>query len=217
MASPSRLQVLSLFRSLLRTARDFPDYNIREYTKRRTIDAFRQNKALSDSSLVAAAFSDGKAQLEIAKQLNPVDDNYFSVSIDGKVHLWEVQRCQVIDWSDIKDILTAVCYFPDGKDPWMPIAYSMIWILHAGNILVDTSGISQVNFEESYYTHLYAPPIDCGYGNEGGGGQNGADQSGGIQRCYSSKTHALKHGMSFMPVRILNAGDDIPRPRVHAD
>nr|GMC92420.1 LYR motif-containing protein 4 [Ipomoea batatas]GMD92432.1 LYR motif-containing protein 4 [Ipomoea batatas] len=68
MALPSRLQVLSLFRSLLRTARDFPDYNMREYTKRRTMDAFRQNKALSDSSLVAAALSDGKAQLEIAKR-----------------------------------------------------------------------------------------------------------------------------------------------------
>ncbi|XP_019167093.1 PREDICTED: LYR motif-containing protein 4-like [Ipomoea nil] len=68
MASTSRLHVLSLFRSLLRTARDFSDYNIREYTKRRTVDAFRQNKALSDSSLVAAAISDGKAQLEIAKR-----------------------------------------------------------------------------------------------------------------------------------------------------
>ncbi|VFQ82135.1 unnamed protein product [Cuscuta campestris] len=68
MVSPSRDQVLCLFRSLLRAARDFPDYNIREYTKRRTIDSFRQQKALSDSSQVAAAFSDGKAQLETAKR-----------------------------------------------------------------------------------------------------------------------------------------------------
>nr|GMC97936.1 WD repeat-containing protein 44-like [Ipomoea batatas] len=49
-------------------------------------------------------------------EFNPVDDNYFiSGSIDGKVRLWEVQRCRVIDWTDVKEIVTAVCYFPDGK------------------------------------------------------------------------------------------------------
>ncbi|OIT20261.1 PREDICTED: LYR motif-containing protein 4 [Nicotiana attenuata] len=68
MASPSRGEVLTLFRSLLKTARQFPDYNIREYTKRRTIDAFQQNKDLSDPSKVAAAFSEGRSQLEVAKR-----------------------------------------------------------------------------------------------------------------------------------------------------
>ncbi|KAM3269162.1 LYR motif-containing protein 4 [Capsicum chacoense] len=68
MASPSRVEILTLFRSLLRTARDFPDYNIREYTKRRTIDGFRQNKDLSDPSKVTGAFSDGRSQLEVAKR-----------------------------------------------------------------------------------------------------------------------------------------------------
>nr|GMD67952.1 WD repeat-containing protein 44-like [Ipomoea batatas] len=49
-------------------------------------------------------------------EFNPVDDHYFiSGSIDGKVRLWEVQRCRVIDWTDVKEIVTAVCYFPDGK------------------------------------------------------------------------------------------------------
>ncbi|GFZ03528.1 uncharacterized protein LOC130750085 [Actinidia eriantha] len=65
---PGRSEVLSLFRSLLRTAREFADYNIREYTKRRTIDAFRQNRDLSDPSAVSAAFSDGKSQLEVARR-----------------------------------------------------------------------------------------------------------------------------------------------------
>ncbi|PSS07959.1 LYR motif-containing protein [Actinidia chinensis var. chinensis] len=65
---PRRSEVLSLFRSLLRTAREFADYNIREYTKRRTIDAFRQNRDLSDPSAVSAAFSDGKSQLEVARR-----------------------------------------------------------------------------------------------------------------------------------------------------
>ncbi|XP_015879880.4 uncharacterized protein LOC107415951 [Ziziphus jujuba] len=65
---PSRREALSLFRSLLRIAREFPDYNIRDYTKRRTIDAFRQNRSLSDPSSVSSAFSDGKSQLEVANR-----------------------------------------------------------------------------------------------------------------------------------------------------
>ncbi|KAH7528982.1 hypothetical protein FEM48_Zijuj05G0135200 [Ziziphus jujuba var. spinosa] len=66
--APTRAEVLVLFRSLLRTARRFSDYNIREYTKRRTIDAFRHNQNLSDAASVSAAYSDGKTQLEIAQR-----------------------------------------------------------------------------------------------------------------------------------------------------
>ncbi|XP_077231557.1 LYR family of Fe/S cluster biogenesis protein [Tasmannia lanceolata] len=64
-SGPSKAEILNLFRSLLRTARDFSDYNIREYAKRRTIHGFRQNHRLPDPS---SAFSDGKSQLEIAKR-----------------------------------------------------------------------------------------------------------------------------------------------------
>lgn len=47
---------------------------------------------------------------------NPVDDNYFiSGSIDGKVRIWEVRRCRVVDYTDIREIVSAVCYRPDGK------------------------------------------------------------------------------------------------------
>ncbi|KAI4343930.1 hypothetical protein L6164_011219 [Bauhinia variegata] len=67
-ASVSRSEVLSLFRALLRTSREFCDYNVKEYTKRRTIDGFRQNQTLSDPASVASAYSDGKAQLEIARR-----------------------------------------------------------------------------------------------------------------------------------------------------
>ncbi|KAL8244140.1 hypothetical protein R6Q59_010398 [Mikania micrantha] len=68
MATPSRAEIIFLFRSLLRSARQFSDYNIREYTKRRTIDSFRNNKTLSDPSSIAAAFSDGQLQLQVAKR-----------------------------------------------------------------------------------------------------------------------------------------------------
>ncbi|KAE8719706.1 histone-lysine N-methyltransferase ATXR6-like [Hibiscus syriacus] len=49
-------------------------------------------------------------------QFNPVDDNYFiSGSIDGKVRIWAISSCQVVDWCDVRDIVTAVCYRPDGQ------------------------------------------------------------------------------------------------------
>lgn len=49
-------------------------------------------------------------------QFNPVDENYFiSGSIDGKVRIWAIPGCQVVDWTDITEIVTAVCYCPDGK------------------------------------------------------------------------------------------------------
>lgn len=47
---------------------------------------------------------------------NPVDDNYFiSGSIDGKVRIWAISKCEVVDWIDMREIVTAVCYRPDGQ------------------------------------------------------------------------------------------------------
>lgn len=47
---------------------------------------------------------------------NPVDDNYFiSGSIDGKVRIWDVSRFRVVDYTDIREIVTALCYRPDAK------------------------------------------------------------------------------------------------------
>ncbi|XP_039035436.1 uncharacterized protein LOC120171888 [Hibiscus syriacus] len=43
-----RSEVIQLYRSLLRVGRQFSDYNIREYSKRRTMDAFRDKKNLTD-------------------------------------------------------------------------------------------------------------------------------------------------------------------------
>ncbi|EYU23577.1 hypothetical protein ABFS82_04G147200 [Erythranthe guttata] len=67
-SAPTRSEVLFLFRSLLRTARQFTDYNIREYAKRRTVDAFRHNMRISDPAEAATAFAEGKSQLEVAKR-----------------------------------------------------------------------------------------------------------------------------------------------------
>ena len=44
-----------------------------------------------------------------------MDDNYFiSGSIDGKVCIWTIHGCQVVDWTDVREIVTAVCCRPFG-------------------------------------------------------------------------------------------------------
>ncbi|KAG2297056.1 hypothetical protein Bca52824_043725 [Brassica carinata] len=49
-------------------------------------------------------------------QFNPVNENYFmSGSVDGKVRIWNISGCNVVDWVDVKDIISAVCYRPDGE------------------------------------------------------------------------------------------------------
>ncbi|KAM7279767.1 hypothetical protein ACFE04_006901 [Oxalis oulophora] len=64
-AAPSKIEALALFRSLLQTARQFSDYNIREYAK---LDGFRANRSLTDSNTITSAYVDGKNHLEIAKR-----------------------------------------------------------------------------------------------------------------------------------------------------
>ncbi|KAG9133978.1 hypothetical protein Leryth_004684 [Lithospermum erythrorhizon] len=49
-------------------------------------------------------------------QFNPVNNDYFiSGSIDGKVRIWGINDCQVVDWINLRDIVTAVSYRPDGQ------------------------------------------------------------------------------------------------------
>ncbi|PIN21412.1 WD40 repeat-containing protein [Handroanthus impetiginosus] len=49
-------------------------------------------------------------------QFNPVNDDYFiSGSIDGKVRIWAIEGHQVVDWTEMRDIITAVAYRPDGQ------------------------------------------------------------------------------------------------------
>ncbi|KAL4352987.1 hypothetical protein GQ457_06G043190 [Hibiscus cannabinus] len=50
-------------------------------------------------------------------QFNPIDHNYFITgSIDGKVRIWGVSEKRVVHWVDVRDIITAICYRPDGKE-----------------------------------------------------------------------------------------------------
>ncbi|KAE9584223.1 putative transcription factor WD40-like family [Lupinus albus] len=49
-------------------------------------------------------------------QFNPVDENYFiSGSIDGKVRIWGIREERVVDWADIRDVISAISYQKDAK------------------------------------------------------------------------------------------------------
>ncbi|KAL8509051.1 hypothetical protein ACS0TY_016301 [Phlomoides rotata] len=48
--------------------------------------------------------------------VNPVDDNYFiSGSLDAKVRIWSIPDRQVVDWTDVHEMVTAASYTPDGQ------------------------------------------------------------------------------------------------------
>ncbi|KAJ3161382.1 hypothetical protein HDU86_007164 [Geranomyces michiganensis] len=67
-APPTRPQVLTLYRSLLRSARDFSTHNYRDYVHRRTRDAFRSAKAVSDPAAVTELYAKGLADLAVARR-----------------------------------------------------------------------------------------------------------------------------------------------------
>lgn len=73
-AAPSPAQARELYRALVREARKFSNYNVREYVKRRTVDGFRDNHAAPGAA--AAAYATGKEQLEVAKRQAAVYNLY---------------------------------------------------------------------------------------------------------------------------------------------
>jgi hypothetical protein len=58
---------VSQYRSLLRQANQFASYNFREYAKRRTRDAFRENKDEIDERKVRDLLQKGLTELEVMK------------------------------------------------------------------------------------------------------------------------------------------------------
>jgi hypothetical protein len=60
-------EVRSLYRSLSRTARQFANYNFREYAKRRTRDAFREHSTETDGRRVQELMQKGLKELQVLK------------------------------------------------------------------------------------------------------------------------------------------------------
>lgn len=67
MSNPTAYEVRSLYRSLLRQSRQFAAYNFREYAKRRTRDAFRENSKETDARKVQEFMQNGLKELQMLK------------------------------------------------------------------------------------------------------------------------------------------------------
>ncbi|RWW47004.1 hypothetical protein BHE74_00047036 [Ensete ventricosum] len=79
--------------------------------------SWSNNKVTRISLLISQALSHYPINYAVTcVQFNPNNEDYFiSGSIDGKVRIWEIPRSQVMNWVDVREIITAVCYRPDGK------------------------------------------------------------------------------------------------------
>ncbi|KAJ1918193.1 hypothetical protein H4219_002750 [Mycoemilia scoparia] len=68
-----RTEALTLYRNLLRSSRLFKTYNFREYVYRRSRDAFRENKNVSDSEKIQELLKEGNRQLQIAQRQGAIN------------------------------------------------------------------------------------------------------------------------------------------------
>lgn len=68
----SSREVLSLYRDFLRVGRQFSNYNVREFVKRRAKEGFREGQALTDPATISAALKQAKDQLSVAKRQSVV-------------------------------------------------------------------------------------------------------------------------------------------------
>ncbi|KAI2632971.1 complex 1 protein-domain-containing protein [Xylaria nigripes] len=69
-------QSRSLYRQLLRTGEQFQSFNFRSYAKRRTRDAFRENKDVEDPRRIQDLIQIGLKELEAMKRQTVVSKFY---------------------------------------------------------------------------------------------------------------------------------------------
>jgi len=75
-SSAHRSLVLSLYKKLLREGSKYPAYNFRMYALRRTRDAFRTNKNLSDETAIKSCIAEASDDLETLKRQVVVGNLY---------------------------------------------------------------------------------------------------------------------------------------------
>ncbi|KAK0387715.1 hypothetical protein NLU13_3960 [Sarocladium strictum] len=90
-------QVRSLYRQLLRQGSQFSAYNFREYAKRRTRDAFHDNKSIDDPRQIQELVQKGLKELQVMKRQTVIGQFYqldrlvVEGGISGKDHGGEGQ------------------------------------------------------------------------------------------------------------------------------
>mmetsp|Transcript_58254 Transcript_58254/g.126578 ORF Transcript_58254/g.126578 Transcript_58254/m.126578 type:complete len:84 (-) Transcript_58254:16-267(-) len=79
MSQPSRSLVLSLFRSMIRSSRNFTDYNFNSFARRRIRIGFARNSKL-EGSAAAEAYQEGIKQLGVVQRQAVVSSLYPDVN-----------------------------------------------------------------------------------------------------------------------------------------
>ncbi|XP_063631404.1 LYR motif-containing protein 4 [Cydia splendana] len=74
--SVTKMQVLSIYKNLLRESQKFANYNFRSYALRRVRDAFKANKTLSDPKQIQKEYQFAKENLAIIRRQAAIGDMY---------------------------------------------------------------------------------------------------------------------------------------------
>ncbi|XP_028288218.1 LYR motif-containing protein 4 [Parambassis ranga] len=76
MAASTRLQVISLYRMMMRESQKFPSYNYRTYALRRVRDAFRANRKVDDPKAVQRLMMEGQQTLALIQRQASIGKMY---------------------------------------------------------------------------------------------------------------------------------------------
>ncbi|CAB3361143.1 Hypothetical predicted protein [Cloeon dipterum] len=93
----SKVRILRLFKDLMREGQKFDGYNFRNYAARRTRDAFKENKQLSDQSVIEKEIKFGQQQLDLIKRQVPDFCCLFTYSLHWWVGPVEIIKCSASD------------------------------------------------------------------------------------------------------------------------
>ncbi|CCE94085.1 Isd11p TDEL_0H02260 [Torulaspora delbrueckii] len=75
-ATPTRGQVLKLYKQFMKNARQFNDYNFREYFIRRARIGFKENKDVHDSQKLNTLFKEAQRDLGVLKRQSVLSQMY---------------------------------------------------------------------------------------------------------------------------------------------
>ncbi|CAH0552231.1 unnamed protein product [Brassicogethes aeneus] len=68
MSTTSKVQVINLYRSLIRESKKIPAYNFRNYAVRKIRDTFKENKGLTDPNRISQQIAEAQKNLEVIKR-----------------------------------------------------------------------------------------------------------------------------------------------------
>ncbi|CCE62281.1 hypothetical protein TPHA_0C01250 [Tetrapisispora phaffii CBS 4417] len=73
---PTRIEVLHLYKQLIKNSRLFNDYNFREFFLRRSRESFKANKHLNDSQAIIDCYNRGLEDLSVLKRQSIISQLY---------------------------------------------------------------------------------------------------------------------------------------------